>query len=422
VTDAPATVTGVPDVAAAPRAPRELWLLLVLGALSAFGPLSLDMYLPAFPAIAADLGTGASQVQLTLTSCLIGLAVGQLIAGPLSDRFGRKPPLLVGVGGYAIASLLCAFAPDPWTLTGLRVLQGLAGSAGIVIARAVARDLHSGPSLARFFALLMLVNGTAPILAPLLGAQVLRFTSWRGVFVVLAVIGLLIWLAVLLVLPETLPPERRHGGGVAETVGTFGTLLSERAFVGVALSTGFVMGAMFAYIAGSSFVLQQVYGLSPQQFAVVFGSNAAGLIAASQVSAVLVRRVPPRTLLRTGVTTSAVGGVALLVCVQAGAGLVGVLASLFLVVLSVGLVAPNAAALALADHPRNAGSASALLGLMQFAVGGLLAPLVGLGGERSLAYVIAGSSVAAAIVFAVMLHGRGTRHRHPADAQGILKG
>lgn len=408
VTDAPATVAGVPDVpVGTPRAPRQLGLLLVLGALSAFGPLSLDMYLPAFPALAADLGTGASRVQLTITTCLVGLALGQLVAGPLSDRFGRKRPLLVGVAGYALASVLCALAPDIWTLTGARVVQGLAGSAGIVIARAVVRDLHSGPALARFFALLMLVNGLAPILAPLVGAQVLRFTTWRGVFVVLAVIGVLIWLAVLLVLPETLPPERRHGGGVADTVRTFGALLRERAFVGYALSTGFVMGAMFAYIAGSSFVLQQVYGLSAQQFALVFGSNAAGLIAASQVSARLVRRHSPRTLMRAGVAMSATGGVALLGCVLLGAGLVGVLLSLFLVVTSVGLVAPNAAALALADHPRTAGSASALLGLGQYAVGGLVAPLVGLSGERSLAWVIAVSAVLAAVVFAVLLRGTG---------------
>jgi DHA1 family bicyclomycin/chloramphenicol resistance-like MFS transporter len=408
VTDAPATATGVPDIGAPARVPHgELSLVLVLGALSAFGPLSLDMYLPAFPVLAKDFGASASQVQLTITSCLVGLALGQLIAGPLSDRFGRKRPLLVGVAAYALASLLCAFAPDIWTFTAIRVVQGLAGSAGIVVARAVVRDLHSGPALARFFALLMLVNGLAPILAPLLGAQVLRFTTWRGVFVVLAVIGLLIWTAVLLVLPETLPPERRHGGGMAETVGTFGTLLRERTFVGYALSAGFVMGAMFAYIAGSSFVLQEVYGLSPQQFALVFGTNAAGLIAASQVSARLVRRISPRSLLRTGIATSATGGIALLACVLGHVGLVGVLASLFLVVASVGLVAPNAAALALADHPRNAGSASALLGLGQYLVGGLLAPLVGLDGERSLAWLIAGSAVSAAVVFTLLL--RGTR-------------
>ncbi len=413
MTDAPATVAGVPDVTEAPGAPRQLSLVLVLGALSAFGPLSLDMYLPAFPALARDLGSTASQVQLTITTCLVGLALGQLVAGPLSDRFGRKRPLLIGVAAYALASLLCAVAPDIWTLTAARVIQGLAGSAGIVIARAVARDLHSGRALARFFALLMLVNGLAPILAPLVGAQVLRVTDWRGVFVVLAVIGFLIWLAVLLVLPETLPVERRHGGGLAHTVATFGSLLRERAFVGYTLSTGFVLGAMFAYIAGSSFVLQDVYGLSAQQFALVFGSNATGLIVASQISAHLVRRIAPRTLMRAGVVVSTTGGLAVLACVLGDVGLVGLLLSLFLVVSSVGLVAPNAAALALADHPRNAGSASALLGMGQYAVGGLVAPLVGLHGEQSLAWVIATCAVLGALLFAVLLRRAGAAETPP---------
>ncbi len=403
MSDAPATVAGVPDGPVSVRLPKQLSLVLVLGALSAFGPLSLDMYLPAFPSLASDLGSTASQVQLTITTCLIGLAVGQLVAGPLSDRFGRKRPLLVGVAAYALATLLCAFAPDIWTLTALRVVQGLAGSAGIVIARAVVRDLYNGSELARFFALLMLVNGLAPILAPLIGAQVLRVTDWRGIFVVLAVIGGLIWLAVLLVLPETLPPARRHGGGVAQTVSTFGTLLRDRAFVGCVLTAGFVFGSLFAYIAGSSFVLQETYGLSAQEFAVVFGVNAAGLIVVSQVSAQQVRRRSPRTLLGAGVAMSVVGAVALLVSVLAGLGLLSVLVSLFLVVAAVGLVAPNAAALAMADHPRTAGSASALLGLGQYAVGGLVAPLVGLDGEHSLAWVIAASSVLAVAAFTALL-------------------
>lgn len=407
MTDAPATVAGVPDGPVSARVPRGLALVLVLGALSAFGPLSLDMYLPAFPSLAGDLDSTASQVQLTITTCLVGLSVGQLVAGPLSDRFGRRRPLLVGVAAYAAATLLCAFAPDIWTLTGMRVVQGLAGSAGIVIARAVVRDLYSGSELARFFALLMLVNGLAPILAPLIGAQVLRVTDWRGIFVVLAVIGALIWLAVLALLPETLSPEDRHGGGIVQTVGTFGSLLKDRAFVGCVLTAGFVFGSMFAYIAGSSFVLQEVYDLSPQQFAVVFGVNAAGLIAVSQVSAHLVRRMPPRTLLGAGVGMSALGGFAVLVCVLAGVGLVGLLPSLFLVVSAVGLVAPNAAALALADHPRTAGSASALLGLGQYAVGGLVAPLVGLDGQRSLAWVIAVSSLLAVVALTALL--RSTR-------------
>jgi DHA1 family bicyclomycin/chloramphenicol resistance-like MFS transporter len=381
---------------------RLRWVLL-LGALTSFGPLSLDLYLPAFPVIERDFHTSASRVQLTLTACLVGLALGQLVAGPLSDRFGRRRPLLLGIAAYAIASLLCALAPDINTLTAARLLQGLAGSAGIVIARAVARDLHSGAALARLFALLMLVLGLTPILGPTVGAQVLKLTSWHGIFVVLAGIGVALLVAVFLLLPETLPAERRHAGGIGSTVRTFGRLLKDRAFVGYALTAGFVLGAMFGYIAGSSFVLQETYGMSAQEFSFVFGGNAVGLIAMSQVSARLVQTVRPQTLLRVAVGISATGGTALLISVLAGAGLPAVLASLFLLVLSVGLASPNATALALADHPDVAGSAAALLGLGQYAIGCVLAPLTGLAGETSFAWVIAGSAVTAAVVHTTLV-------------------
>ena len=374
---------------------------MLLGALCAFGPLSLDMYLAAFPRIATDLGVGQAPVQLTLTACLIGLALGQVVSGPLSDRYGRKRPLLVGVAVYAVTSLLCAFAPGIGALTGLRLLQGLAGAAGVVIARAMVRDLHSGAEAARFFSALMLVNGLAPILAPLVGAQVLELTGWRGVFVVLSAIGVVLLAAVAWGLPETLPAERRHAGGVRETGRVFRRLSTDASFLGFALSSGLVMGAMFAYIAGSSFVLQEVYGLSPRGFSLAFGANAAGLILLSQVSGRLVGRVSPLRLLSAGVLLSLTGALALLAVVLAGGGLTGVLPALFLVVSSVGLVSPNASALALADHPRVAGSASALLGLSQYAIGGLLGPLVGLGGGHSgvpLGLVLTGSTVAATAV------------------------
>ncbi|MCW2545168.1 MAG: bcr [Frankiales bacterium] len=393
-----AVVTGT----ATPGTSRLKWVL-VLGSLTTFGPLSLDLYLPAFPKIASDFHTSASRVQLTLTACLVGLAVGQLVAGPLSDRFGRKRPLLIGITAYSLASVLCAIAPGIDSLTGARLLQGLAGSAGLVIARAVARDLHTGPELARVFALLMLVTGLAPILGPTVGAQVLRFTSWHGMFVVLAVFGAVLAVVVQQVLPETLDPARRHSGGVTHTIRTFGRLLKDRRFVGCALTAGFVLGAMFSYIAGSSFVLQDTYGLSPQEFSFVFGTNAVGLIAMSQLSARLVRTIAPQVLLRIAVLMSATGGTALLISVLAGAGLPAVLPSLFVVVISVGLTTPNATALALADHPDVAGSAAALLGLGQFAIGCVLAPLTGLAGETSFAWVIAASALMAAVVHTALM-------------------
>ncbi len=393
---ATAAATGAPDVVVPELPAGRLRLVVLLGALCAFGPLSLDMYLAAFPRIAGDFSVGPAPVQLTLTACLVGLALGQVISGPLSDRYGRRRPLLVGVAVYAAASLLCAVAPGIGVFTGVRLLQGLAGAAGVVIARAVVRDVSSGAAAARLFAALMLVNGLAPILAPLLGAQVLELTGWRGVFVVLAAIGVVLLGAVGLLLPETLPAERRHVGGVRETLRVFRRLATDRSFVGYALTAGLVMGAMFAYIAGSSFVLQDVYGLSPRAFSVAFGVNAAGLITLSQVGGRLVGRTGPLPLLTAGVLLSTTGALVVLVVVLAGGGLTGVLPGLFLVVSGVGLVAPNASALALADHPRVAGSASALLGLAQYSVGGALGPLVGLGGGHSgrpLALVLTGSTL-----------------------------
>lgn len=366
-------------------APPRIVLVLVLGGLGAFGPLSIDMYLPGLPALTGELGATASETQLTLSACLLGLAVGQVLTGPLSDALGRRRPLLVGVAAYTLASLLCALAPSVGALVGLRFVQGFAGAAGIVVSRAIVRDLHSGLAMARFFSLLMLVSGLAPILAPLVGAQVMRFTSWRGVFVVLAAIGAVLFVAAGLGLRETLPQERRQTGGLGATGRTFLRLLGDRSFVGCTLAGGFAIGAMFAYIAGSPFVLQNVYAASPQTFSIVFGANALGLIAAGQVNGRLVGRVAPARLLSLGLAASATGGLLLLAAAASGAGgLPAVLAPLFLCVASLGLVLPNTAALALSGQPPGqAGSASALLGLLQFVVGACVAPLVGLAGDRT---------------------------------------
>ncbi len=392
------------------RGLRRVQFVFILGALTAFGPLSIDMYLPALPSLSRDFGTGASPVQLTLSACLLGLALGQAIAGPISDSLGRRRPLLAGLTAYALASLLCVIAPSVYALAGLRLVQGIAGAAGIVIARAIVRDLHSGVAAARFFSLLMLVNGLAPILAPLSGGLLLRFTSWRGVFIVLAVIGMLLLLAAATGLGETLPAERRQHGGVRVTIKTFRQLLSDRFYVGYALSCGLAFAAMFAYISGSPFVLQDIYGLSPQLFSVTFAVNACGLVVAGQVNGRLVGRVSPLRLLTAGLVATATGGAALLAVVTTGGtGLVGVLPSLFVVVASLGFVLPNATALALTNYPRTAGSASALLGVLQFAIGAAAAPLVGILGAKTalpMAVVMATLSVSALAVFVVLVRGR----------------
>ena len=374
---------GVPAPAPGGRRAR-LKLIVILGALSAFGPLSRDLYLPGLPELTDDLGASTSAGQLTLTAALLGLAVGQLLAGPASDALGRRRPLVVGVAAYVVCSALCALAPSVLTLTGLRFVQGLAGGAGIVISRAIVRDLHSGVAAARLFSALLLVNGLAPVLAPVLGGQLLPVTSWRGVFGVLALIGAALLAAAVLGLRETLPPERRRPGGLTRTLATFALLGRDRSFVACALAQGLAFAAMFAYIAGSPFVLQDVYDLSPAAFSACFAVNAVGLVSAGQLSGRLAGRVAPATLMGCGCGLSAVGGVALLAGQAAGGvALVGVLVPFFLAVSAIGLVVPNGTALALEDHPQIAGSASALLGLGQYALGAVAAPLVGVAGEDS---------------------------------------
>lgn len=355
-------------------------LVVILGSLSAFGSLSIDMYLPAFPALSADLHAGPSAVQLTLTTCLIGLALGQLVAGPLSDTFGRRRPLLVGLAVYTVLSAACIVAPSVYALVGLRFVQGLGGSAGLVIATAAVRDRYAGTAMARFLSTLTLVTGLAPILAPVVGGQLLRLMSWRGVFVVLTVIGVVLFAVCLLWFDESLPPERRKPGGLLDTLRAFGRLLADRSFTGYALAGGFGFAAMFAYISGSSFVLQDIFGLSPQTYGLVFGGNALGLVIVGQWNRWLVDRFPPRRVLTAGLVTALCGAVLLLAAVLLHLGLAPLLLGLFGVVASIGVITPNARALAMVGYPDLAGTASALLGVLLFAIGGLVAPLIGVGG------------------------------------------
>ena len=361
---------------------RRLLFVLVLGAGSAFGPLSIDMYLPGLPEMARSFGVSASEAQVTLTTCLVGLALGQMYAGPLSDRLGRRRPFILGVWAYAISSVLCALAPSVYVLALLRLIQGLSGAAGLVISRAIVRDMYSGAAAARFFSMLMLVNGLAPILAPVFGGQLLKVTSWRGVFVALAIIGGVLAVAATAGLPETLAPERRRNDGARATLRTLRMLLGDRQFVGYSLACGLAFAAMFSYIAGSPFVLEDIYGVSPQVFSAVFAVNACGIVAASQLNRHLLHTFSLRGLLRAGLSVTAGGGVALLVVVVIGGlGVWAVLVPLFLVVASIGVVMPNATALALSEHPDVAGSASALVGVLQFMVGAAAAPLVGVAGN-----------------------------------------
>lgn len=362
---------------------RPAKLLLVIGSLCVFGPLCVDMYLPALPRIGTDLHAGTSAVQLSLTTCLIGIALGQVIVGPLSDRFGRKRPLAIGISLFVASSIVCAVAPSIAVLTVFRALQGIGGAAGIVTSNAVVRDLYSGVRAARFFSRLLLVIGLGPVLAPQIGAELLRISSWRGVFVALALLGSALLATSMSELPETLPPERRQTGGMVSSLRAMREVLADRAFLANALCAGLGFGAVFCYVSGSSFVLENLYGLSPQQFSLVFAANACGLIAASQLNARLVGRLGPQRMLTGGVGVLLLGALWLIFTVLfAPRALATVFPPLFVVVTSVGLVAPNASALAMNDFPDSAGSASAVLGVLQFGTGALVAPLVGLGGSR----------------------------------------
>lgn len=383
-----------------------LQLILILGSLSTFGPLSIDMYLPALPNVSSDLNSGTSLVQLSLTACLMGIALGQIFAGPVSDVSGRRIPLLTGLAMYVVSSLLCAFSPTIESFLLMRFIQGLAGSAGIVISRASVRDLYSGTEMTRFFALLMLVSGAAPILAPIIGGQILQFTSWRGVFLVLAAIGFLVLLAVFFGLRETLPVDRRSRGGLSNTLRTFWSLLQNKTFMGYALSQGFASAAMFAYISGSPFVIQNIFGISPQMFSVLFAINGIGIIAAGQITGRLAGQVPERKLLTIGLSLALLGGISLLATILTGGSLITILAALFFVVSSVGIIGTSCFSLAMQEQAKTAGSASALLGLLSFVLGGVMAPFVGIAGSFSalpMGIIIASAEIAAMLSYILLV-------------------
>ncbi|MBT2366386.1 multidrug effflux MFS transporter [Streptomyces sp. ISL-10] len=384
---APSSPATRPRAAAVPARRAGLLITLVLGGLTALPPLSMDMYLPALPEVTDSLHAPAATVQLTLTACLAGMAMGQLVVGPMSDKWGRRRPLLIGMVVYVVATAICALAPTTELLIGFRLLQGLAGAAGIVIARAVVRDLYDGIEMARFFSTLMLISGAAPIIAPLIGGQVLRLTDWRGIFVVLAAVGLVLTLVAMKWLGETLPVERRHEGGVGEALRTMRGLLADRVFTGYMLTGGLAFAALFAYISASPFVMQEIYGASPQMFSLLFGVNAVGLIVAGQINGkVLVGRVRLDRVVAAALTVMTLAATALLLMtagVLGETGLVPVATGLFVLSAAMGFASPNTNALALMRTPHAAGSASALIGTASFLVGAVASPLVGIAGEAT---------------------------------------
>lgn len=393
-------------------------LILTLGALVALGPLTIDLYLPGLPTIESDFGTTASVVQLTLTGTLLGLAAGQLVVGPLSDAYGRRKPLIVGTLIHVAASAMSMAAPTIGALGAARVLQGFGSAATAVVTMAIVRDLYRGRAAALLISRLMLVLGVAPVLAPSLGGVVLHFTTWRGLFAVLGFIGLALTLLVHLRLDETLTPERRRPhGSVAEIAGAYRHLWRDPVFVALVMVSSFSMAAMFAYVSGSSFVLQDQFGMSEQEFGFAFGAGAIWLIGGTQLASYLLRRWEIRQILFRSLIGAVVSSLVLVATafVEVG-GLPGVLIPLWLTLGFTGMAMPNAPAIALSLHGEAAGTAAALLGAVRFGVGAIAAPLVGVLGNdaRAMALVIAvGMALALGWLVSGVPHGVGEDDEDP---------
>ena len=395
----------------------------VLGAVvlvSAIAPLATDMYVPAFPRVAADLASSATQVQLTLTTFFVGMALGQLIGGPLSDARGRRGPLLLSLIVMTVASIACAVSPTITLMMAARFVQGLSGGWAMVTARAVIVDLTRGRQLVRSLNLVAGVGGIAPILGPLLGAVILQLSHWRVSFWVVAALGALMILAVATGIPESLPEDRRHRGGPGQLRQAAGQVVGDRGFLGYLIVMAFSMGVTFAYVATSAFILQSMNGLSPIMYSVDFAANAVGLALATLLAARLAGRVPTRSVITVGLVVTAAAGMLLLAgAVWFGTPLVVAVVAFFLLMSAQGLVGPNAGALASAQVPHHPGTGSAVLGFVQWCMAGLVAPVAGLGGEHTavpMALIIV--VLAAGSLAALRLHTRPEKHHHKPLCEG----
>ncbi|WP_418277549.1 multidrug effflux MFS transporter [Isoptericola jiangsuensis] len=395
----PETPSGAPS-----RARSSFRWVVMLGALAALPAFTVDMYLPSLPEIAADLGTSASYAQLSVSIMLIGGAAGQLVIGPLSDRYGRRAPLMWGLGLHVVTSLLCAFAPTMTVLIGLRLLQGFFNAACGVAAMAVVRDRFVGAEAARILSRLMLIIGVAPMLAPAFGSAVAAAAGWRWVFAFLGLAGVAMAVVVWRFMPETLPPSRRRPAGARSVLGGYATLLRDRHFMALAVIPGLGQAVLMSYVVGSPFVFQEFYGLSHTQFSLLFALNGLGLVVSAQINASLVRRVAPIRVLRAALVMQGVFAVGLLaVAITQAGGVVGLLVMLWIVLAFQGLIPANASAIALSRHGERAGTAAAVIGAVQSGVAGLVSPLVGvLGGDAvAMSAVMLGAWTCAMLVLAL---------------------
>ncbi|KRD45484.1 transporter [Cellulomonas sp. Root930] len=392
------------DSAPAPQYRPNAKYVLLLGLMCALPAISTDIYLPSLPDVARDLNTSATAAQLTMTAMLIGGAVGQLVIGPLSDRFGRRKPVLVGVSLHVVTSILCAVAPAIVPLIALRTMQGFFNASASVVAMAIIRDRFVGSDASRLMSRLMLVIGVAPLFAPSVGGVIAGQWGWRGVFGALAIFGVVLWVVVWRRLPETLPPERRRDGGLKSALSGYKKLFKDRHFVALAILPGLGVAVLMSYVVASPFVLREGYGLSAHQFSLLFAVNGVGLVAGAQVNAALVRRVAPIRIVRVVLPVSlGLTLVLLAIAITGWGGLIALLVVLWLILAMVNFVPPNASALALSRHGEVAGTAAAVIGATQAGVSGIVSPLSGLlGGDAvAMAAVMVGASVAALLVLAL---------------------
>ncbi len=344
-----------------PTGKERLALAFLLGMLAILGPLNIDMYLPSFPEIAEDLSASASLVQLSLTACLVGLTIGQLIVGPVSDAQGRRKPLLICIFLFALSSLFCALAPNITTLVAARFLQGFTASAGLVLSRAIVRDVFTGRELSKFFSLLMVITAVAPMVAPMTGGAILLlpFATWHTIFHVLMIIGFLLVLLIALRLKETLPPEKRIPSSIGTSVKTMGSLLKDRSFMGYALTVGFIHGGSFAYVSGTPFVYQDIYGVSPQVFSILFGINGLAIISGSFIIGRFGGIIHEKSLLRIAVITAVIATAVLLTMTMIHGPLATLVISIFIYMITIGMVLTSTFTLAMEKQGHRAGSASA---------------------------------------------------------------
>ncbi|AGE62399.1 putative MFS-type transporter YdgK [Bacillus subtilis] len=363
-----------------PTGKERLALAFLLGMLAILGPLNIDMYLPSFPEIAEDLSASASLVQLSLTACLVGLTIGQLIVGPVSDAQGRRKPLLICIFLFALSSLFCALSPNITTLVAARFLQGFTASAGLVLSRAIVRDVFTGRELSKFFSLLMVITAVAPMVAPMTGGAILLlpFATWHTIFHVLMIIGFLLVLLIALRLKETLPPEKRIPSSIGTSVKTMGSLLKDRSFMGYALTVGFIHGGSFAYVSGTPFVYQDIYGVSPQVFSILFGINGLAIISGSFIIGRFGGIIHEKSLLRIAVITAVIATAVLLTMTMIHGPLATLVISIFIYMITIGMVLTSTFTLAMEKQGHRAGSASALLGMLPLLLGSIVSPLVGI--------------------------------------------